>query len=274
MKLSRISLFLVALSMSTAMFAQMDHKAAAAPPTEAQKSFTAIKALAGQWEGPVTLNPPMNGSDFAHIRVSMRVTSRGNALVHEMNEAGKPEDPAKYGPGRMEQDVIEMMDHLKIKRAHIHGYSMGGAITGQLLAHHPDRMITAAFGGSGIREVDPAWVAKVPKDVKGKDELEDQASKDLAASSNRDEKAFAAIRKALEGQPPLQIDLTNITTPILAINGEFDSPNAKTARMKRELQNFKNVVLPGKSHLTAIMAGYMPDEYLKTLVEFIDSHDE
>ena len=96
MKLSRISLFLVALSMSTAMFAQMDHKAAAAPPTEAQKSFTAIKALAGQWEGPVTLNPPMNGSDFAHIRVSMRVTSRGNALVHEMNEAGKPEDPAKY----------------------------------------------------------------------------------------------------------------------------------------------------------------------------------
>ncbi|HLJ49322.1 MAG TPA: alpha/beta hydrolase [Bryobacteraceae bacterium] len=225
-----------------------------------------IHGFTGNADGNWFLNGIAQALADSHRVVA--IDCRGHGL------SDKPEDPAKYGPGRMELDVVEMMDHLKIKRAHIHGYSMGGAITGQLLAHHPDRIITAAFGGSGIREVDPAWVAKVPKDVKGKDELEDQASKDLAAAPNRDEKAFAAIRKATEGQPPLQIDLTNITTPILAINGEFDSPNAKTARMKRELQNFKNVVLPGKSHLTAIMAGYMPDEYLKTLVEFIDSHDE
>jgi hypothetical protein len=28
--------------------------------------------------------------------VSLRITSRGNALVHEMGEAGKPDDPMKY----------------------------------------------------------------------------------------------------------------------------------------------------------------------------------
>jgi hypothetical protein len=43
--------------------------------------------------------------------------------------------------------------------------------------------------------------------------------------------------------------------------------------MKRELKNFKSVVLPGKSHLTAIMAGYMPKEYVESLVAFINEND-
>jgi hypothetical protein len=30
------------------------------------------------------------------IHVSLRVTSRGNAMVHEMKEAGAPDDPARY----------------------------------------------------------------------------------------------------------------------------------------------------------------------------------
>jgi hypothetical protein len=34
------------------------------------------------------------------------------------------------------------------------------------------------------------------------------------------------------------------------------------------------VVLPGKSHLTAIMAGYIPSEYIQSLVTFIDSNDK
>ena len=44
--------------------------------------------------------------------------------------------------------------------------------------------------------------------------------------------------------------------------------------MQRELKNFKGVVLPGKSHLTAIMAGYIPQEYIDELVAFIDANDK
>ena len=44
----------------------------------------------------------------------------------------KPKDAAMYGD-RIWKDVLELMDHLKIEKAHIHGYSMGGAITTQLL---------------------------------------------------------------------------------------------------------------------------------------------
>ena len=50
----------------------------------------------------------------------------------------KPHDPMKYGP-QMADDVVELMDHLAIERAHLHGYSMGGGIVTQLLVRYPDR---------------------------------------------------------------------------------------------------------------------------------------
>ncbi len=66
-------------------------------PSEAQKIFEEIKTLAGEWEGPITVTPPVpEMSDGKPMHVTMRVTSRGNALVHEMQEAGTPLDATKY----------------------------------------------------------------------------------------------------------------------------------------------------------------------------------
>ena len=68
-----------------------------APPTEAQKSFTELKSLAGTWQGPVTIEPAQPGIKNGETgQVSLRVTSRGNALVHEMKDPTKPDDPTKY----------------------------------------------------------------------------------------------------------------------------------------------------------------------------------
>ena len=83
------------LVLSTITFAQ----SAGAPPvlSDAQKSFEKIKTLAGEWEGGVTADPPspdIPAGTRAHI--TMRITSRGNALVHEMQEPGTPLDPTKY----------------------------------------------------------------------------------------------------------------------------------------------------------------------------------
>jgi pimeloyl-ACP methyl ester carboxylesterase len=197
---------------------------------------------------------------------------------------GKSDKPVPNGPGKA-QDVIELMDHLKIKKAHIHGYSMGGAITAQLLSMIPDRFITAAFGGSGIQESDPEMRAKVQPDKQGRDPQEDEASRtlrihramDLGMSKEEAEKQAANPPARPAAATPArtgpQLDLTKLNIPMLAINGEFDRPNAKTTRLAREVKNFTNVVLPGKSHLTAIMAGYMPKEYLESLVKFINSND-
>jgi hypothetical protein len=106
MKSHRLMLSVVLMSLSTVAFAQSDaqkpvveseaQKSSVAPVlSEAQKSFTTIKSLAGEWEGPVTVPdaPEMSG---AKLHVSLRVTSRGNALVHELQEAGTPLDATKY----------------------------------------------------------------------------------------------------------------------------------------------------------------------------------
>jgi hypothetical protein len=68
-----------------------------AQKSAAQKSFDALKTLAGTWTGPVKLDPPQKEmGDGTVMQISLRVTSRGNALVHEMKEAGTTDDPARY----------------------------------------------------------------------------------------------------------------------------------------------------------------------------------
>jgi hypothetical protein len=99
MKFLRFMLPVVLMSLSTMAFAQSDmHKAAdKVSPSGAEKSFTLLKSLAGSWEGPVTVDPPQPDMDAGTpVHISLRVTSRGNAIVHEMQEAGTPLDPAKY----------------------------------------------------------------------------------------------------------------------------------------------------------------------------------
>jgi hypothetical protein len=100
MKSLRLMLTIALMSFTTLAFAQHEAHMAAdpvAPQPEAQKSFDEMKGLAGNWEGPVTVTPPQPGmTDGTPLHVSMRVTSRGNALVHEMQESGTPMDPAKY----------------------------------------------------------------------------------------------------------------------------------------------------------------------------------
>jgi pimeloyl-ACP methyl ester carboxylesterase len=44
-------------------------------------------------------------------------------------ESDKPHDAASYGINMIE-DVTRLLDHLAVRRAHIVGYSMGGAIAG------------------------------------------------------------------------------------------------------------------------------------------------
>ena len=99
MKFHRLLLLVVPMSLSVVAFAQNDaHKAAdKATTSEAEKSFTLLKGVAGTWQGSITTDPPVpEMGDGTQMQISLRVTSRGNALVHEMKEAGKPDDPAKF----------------------------------------------------------------------------------------------------------------------------------------------------------------------------------
>ena len=73
MKTRGITLSCIVLLITTGALAQ----------SAAQKPFDQLKALAGSWEGTI---------DGQAMQVSLRVTSMGNALIHEMKGKG-PDDP-------------------------------------------------------------------------------------------------------------------------------------------------------------------------------------
>ena len=189
---------------------------------------------------------------------------------------GQSETPEPNGSGRAE-DVLELMDHLGIERAHIHGYSMGGGITGELLASHPQRFITAGFGGSGIRETDAelqALAASMDPEAPAPEGAAAAAFTRLRERAASRSTARGAPASAPPARPALVYDAAAHAVPVIAINGEYDSPYSKAQRILREFETFQNVVLPGLNHMTAIMVGGpMPQKYIDTMVAFIDTHD-
>jgi phage tail protein X len=87
MRFLRFSLPVVLFSLSVIAFAQSD----------SQKSFDQMKTLGGTWEGPIKVDPPQPDMGNGTLgRITLRVTSRGNAIVHEMKDAAQPEDPTRY----------------------------------------------------------------------------------------------------------------------------------------------------------------------------------
>ena len=98
MKSRCITLSVVLLLLSTVAFAQSDLHKMDAPPTsapksEAQKAFEQLKTLAGSWAGQLTTIPRAPGADGQFAQFSLQVTSRGNAMEHEMSVGGLPDHP-------------------------------------------------------------------------------------------------------------------------------------------------------------------------------------
>ena len=73
----------LALSLPTAAQSEAQKSLSASVPSDTQKAFDKLKTLAGSWDGSFEGGP---------MQVTLRVTSMGNALMHEMRGGG-PEDP-------------------------------------------------------------------------------------------------------------------------------------------------------------------------------------
>jgi pimeloyl-ACP methyl ester carboxylesterase len=203
--------------------------------------------------------------------------------AHGLSEAGPP-----GGRARMADDVVEFMDAQGIGKAHIAGYSMGGGVTLSLLVDHADRFITAGFHGSGVGET-AEWRERVPADKEGVDpegaaaraayqavqaergqEVGNNAA-DLARRGGSEAEQRARMEEMAKRREALleRLDLSTIKFPVMAINGEFDRPLAKTHRLWRELDDFTNLVLPGKGHLSAVMKDFIPQAYIDGMAAFI-----
>jgi len=65
-----------------------------------QKSFAVLKTLAGTWQTSVTTpdqpQTPRNEGNGTTTQVTIRVTSSGNAILHEVHDPKVPDDPTRY----------------------------------------------------------------------------------------------------------------------------------------------------------------------------------
>ena len=60
-----------------------------------------------------------------------------------------PPSPDSYGYEKFRDDIVAMLDHLKIEKAHIVGLSMGGYSTAQIGISYPDRARSLTLAGAG-----------------------------------------------------------------------------------------------------------------------------
>ena len=61
--------------------------------SDAQKIFTTMKTLAGSWQGRMSTIPLAAAPDGKAAQITLRVTSTGNAVMHEVTLGGMPDDP-------------------------------------------------------------------------------------------------------------------------------------------------------------------------------------
>jgi pimeloyl-ACP methyl ester carboxylesterase len=117
----------------------------------------------------------------------------------------KPTKEDAYGPELVE-DVVRLLDHLKIEKAHIVGYSMGGIIAANFIAKHPDRVLSGMLGGMGWLKTGGAaqWgFAQIGKD-------------------DPNAKALAVCGRSLSKLALTEEEIKSIRVPVAVLVGDKD----------------------------------------------------
>jgi pimeloyl-ACP methyl ester carboxylesterase len=209
-------------------------------------------------------------------------------------KSDKPRDPRAYG-GEMGQDVVRLLDFLKIARAHIVGYSMGGNITAQLLTTNPDRFIAATLGGaSGRRE---AWGAQSEQaaeeeavelehgipfrslilrvapidEPKPTDEAIRERSQAMVAVN--DTAALAAFMRGRRAQLVTDAQMAAVQVPTLGIVGSADPNLTGMNSLKTIWPALKVIIIEGATHAGERGAQRRP-EFVNAIREFITAHTQ
>jgi pimeloyl-ACP methyl ester carboxylesterase len=202
-------------------------------------------------------------------------------------KSDKPHDAASYGM-QMVEDVARLLDHLKIRKAHVAGYSMGGGIAGKFVVEHPDRVLTAVFGGSAPRiwtaanerltteiaesleqgkGLRPVVLAITPPNQPRPSEEEIEQASRRALGSN-DPLALAAVMRGTKQQAVTPDQVGALRMPLLAVIGSADPLKAGVDAFKRLKPELKVVVIEGAAHDGA--AGRA--EFAAVVREFLVAH--
>lgn len=220
------------------------------------------------------------GSNFRHY------PSRSRVVAVDLGEEMLRRAAARAR--REGVDVVRLMDHLGIERAHVVGYSLGGITVLKLAAAHPERLITACPLGAGWeRPEESAFLAAVQEMA---DALESgrgigPVAGRLGGQRDRpgilhtlwvlfltrymnDGKALADLMRAMPELAVSEGEISHIHLPMCSIVGSRDPLRPGAEALKERLPQVELTVVEGADHLRALTR----KELHAALLSFLQRH--
>jgi pimeloyl-ACP methyl ester carboxylesterase len=158
-------------------------------------------------------------------------------------KSDKPEGDDAYGT-QLVDDVVALLDHLQIKKAHIVGYSMGGMVTLKFLTMHGNRVLSGTLGGMGwLKEGSP---------------LQNFWGKTPAREGSRTPAAFTRniAKLAVSAE-----DVQGVKAPVEILVGDHDPVRRLYVDpLKRVRGDWTVVEIADAGHITCIMKKQFRDE--------------
>jgi pimeloyl-ACP methyl ester carboxylesterase len=150
----------------------------------------------------------------------------------------KPLQEEAYGLELVE-DVVRILDELKIKKSHIVGYSVGGVIAAKFIARHPDRVLSGTLAGMGWLKAGSGaqWAfAQIGK-------------KDPGA------KAQAICGRSLARLALTEAELRAVRVPVFVLVGEQDDliKGLYVEPLRNERRDWSVLEIRGANHINCIV---------------------
>jgi pimeloyl-ACP methyl ester carboxylesterase len=172
-------------------------------------------------------------------------------------KSGAPHDPAAYDPKIMAEDSRRLLDHLKIARADVIGYSMGARVAATLALLHPERVRRAVFSGLGeamVTGIGNTEAIAAALRAESRDEVTDKGARAyriFAEQTKSDREALAACiigsRRRLTAE-----EVGRIAVPVLVAVGTVDTVAGSAEKLAALIPGAEAFAIPGRDHMKAV----------------------
>jgi pimeloyl-ACP methyl ester carboxylesterase len=197
--------------------------------------------------------------DFAALLPAL--VARHTVIAVELQGHGRTADTGRaITPAALASDVVGLLDHLGIERAHVLGHSLGGAVALELALSHPDRVrsivpmsISVRPDGTHEEIADPSKHATSTRMPTAQDFADmTEAYKRLSPHPEHFDDFLAmlsGVASQLEGWSGEQ--LAGVAAPTLLMIGDNDFTTVEHgALMLRLIPGAQLAVLPATTHMT------------------------
>jgi len=173
-------------------------------------------------------------------------------------ESDKPHTVDAYDRARMAGDILTLMDHLGLERAHVLGFSMGSRLALAAALGAPRRFASLTLGGVGEKLLEvrnegsnPMADAMEASDPATISDLLLRSFRHFADDQNEDRLALAALCRASE-KPFAREVLTALPVPVLVVAGARDTLAGDPQMLADIFADGRAVTVPGVDHFSII----------------------